>query len=167
MLTRRVPTAREEERDHLVIELKAPNVVIGMAETSQVKSYAFTVQDDERFRGVPARWTFWLVSNDMDPYAKNEVRQADRPEGVLWQSTDLRSRIWVKTWSQIIHDNKSRLKIFQKELNHSADRDASLEYLKKTYARILQGVESPEEQAEVTDSEAENAAEPASSKLPR
>lgn len=87
----------------------------------------------------------------MDPYAKNEVRQTDRPEGVLWQSTDLRSRIWVKTWS----------------LNHSADRDASLEYLKKTYARMLQGVESPEEQAEVTDSEAENTAEPASSKLPR
>ena len=73
----------------------------------------------------------------------------------------------MKPWSQIIHDNKSRLKIFQQELNHSADRDASLEYLKKTYARILQGVESPEEQAEVTDSEAENAAEPASSKLPR
>ena len=51
--------------------------------------------------------------------------------------------------------------------NHSADQDASLEYLKKTYARILQGVESPEEQAEVTDSEALNTAEPASSKLPR
>jgi hypothetical protein len=75
-----------------------------------------------------------------------------------------RSRIWVKTWSQIIHDNKSRLKIFQKELNHSADRDASLEYLRKTYARVLQGVESPEERAEVTNSETVGAAEPASSK---
>jgi hypothetical protein len=154
MLTRRVPTARESERDHLVIELKAPKVVIGMAETSQIKSYAFTVQDDERFRGVPARWTFWLVSNDMDPYAKNEVRQADRPEGVLWQSSDLRSRIWVKTWSQLIHENKSRLKIFQKELNRTADRDASLGYLKKTYARILQGIDLPEPAGEVDADEA-------------
>jgi hypothetical protein len=159
MLTRRVPTAREDERDHLVIELKAPKVVIGMTETSQVKSYAFTVQDDERFRGVPARWTFWLVSNDMDPHAKNEVRQADRAEGVLWQSPDMRSRIWVKTWSQLIHENKSRLKIFQKELNHSADRDASLGYLKKTYARILQGVDLPEAVGDADADEVTSSAE--------
>jgi len=142
MLTRRVPSSREDERDHLVIELKAPKVRIGVKETVQVKSYAFPVQEDERFRGVPARWTFWLVANDMDAFAKNEVQQGERPEGVLWQSADLRSRIWVKTWAQILHECKTRLKIFQKELNHSADRDASLAYLKKTYARLLQGVDA-------------------------
>jgi hypothetical protein len=61
---------------------------------------------------------------------------------VLWESADLRSQIWVKTWAQILHDCKTRLKVFQKELNHSVDRDASLGYLQKTYARILQGVDS-------------------------
>jgi hypothetical protein len=155
MLTRRVPTAREEERDHLVIELKAPTVRIGMTETSQIKSYAFAVQEDERFRGIPTRWTFWLVSNDLDKNTRNEVEQADRPNGVLWQSANLQSRIWVKTWAQIINDCKARLKIFQKELNHSADRDASLEYLKQTYARILQG--SPLE-ALGSDDDTENTA---------
>jgi len=142
MLSRRVPSAREDEHDHLVVELKAPRVKIGMAETSQVKGYAFAVQEDERFRGVPARWTFWLVSNDMDAYARNEVRQANCPEGVLWESQDHRSRILVKTWAQILHDCRTRLKIFQNELNHNADRDASLDYLKQTYARILQGTHS-------------------------
>jgi hypothetical protein len=148
MLSRRVPSNREDEREHLVIELKAPKVKVGVKETTQLKSYAFPVQEDERFLGVPARWTFWLVANDMDAFAKNEVRQGERPEGVLWQSPDLRSRIWVKTWAQILHDCKTRLKIFQKELNHSADRDASLAYLKKTYARLLQGLDIGDDGAE-------------------
>jgi hypothetical protein len=139
MLTRRVPTAREDERDHLVIELKAPTVKIGMEETTQIKKYAFAVLKDERFRNIPARWTFWLISNDLDRDAESEVRQAERPDGVLWQSADQQSRIWVKTWSQIITGCKTRLNLFQKALNHSADRDASVEYIKQTYARVLQG----------------------------
>lgn len=72
----------------------------------------------------------------------------------------------MKTWSQIIHENKGRLKIFQKELNHSADRDISLEYLKKTYARILQGVDFREEGPQVANSEGQKMAESASSKRP-
>lgn len=139
MLTRQVPTAHEHELEHLVVELKAPKVKIGMTETSQIKTYAFAVRDDERFRGIKTRWTFWLVSNDLDKFAEEEIHQADRPIGVLWQSTDLESRIWVKTWSQILSECRTRLRIFQKELNYSADRDASLEYVKQTYARILEG----------------------------
>jgi hypothetical protein len=141
MLSRGVPSNRENELDHLVIELKAPAVRLGSKETTQIKSYAFAIRDDERFRGVPARWTFWLVANDMDDFATHEVHLPGRPEGVLWESPDLRSRIWVKTWAQILHDCNTRLKIFQKELNHSADREASLDYLKKTYDRVLQGVD--------------------------
>lgn len=144
MLSRGVPSNREEELDHLVVELKAPTVKVGSKETTQVKGYAFAIREDERFRGVPARWTFWLVANDMDQYASQEVRQAGKPEGILWESPDLRSRIWVKTWAQIIHECKTRLKVFQKELNHSADRDASLDYLKETYARILKGSDEAE-----------------------
>lgn len=44
--------------------------------------------------------------------------------------------------AQIIHESRSRVKVFRKELNHSADRDASLGFLKETYARVLQGVDS-------------------------
>lgn len=128
-----------------MIELKAPTVKVGSKETTQIKSYAFAIGEDERFRGVPVRWTFWLVATDMDDFAKREVSLPGRPEGVLWESADLRSRIWVKTWAQILRDCKTRLKIFQKELNHSADSEASLDYLKKTYARILQGAEAAEE----------------------
>jgi hypothetical protein len=145
MLSRGIPSNRENELDHLVVELKAPTVKVGSKETTQIKSYAFPIQKDERFKGVPARWTFWLVANDLDEYASQEVNQADKAEGVLWESPDLRSRIWVKRWSQILHDCRTRLKIFQKELNQSADRDASLDYLRETYARILQGTEEADD----------------------
>jgi len=145
MLSRGVPSNREDGLDHLVIELKAPTVKVGSEEINQIKSYAFVVADDERFRGVPARWTFWLVTNDLDKFAAKDVRQADKPEGLVWENHDQNVRIWIKTWAQIIHDCRTRLKIFQKELNHSADRDASLEYLRETYARVLRGVDATAE----------------------
>lgn len=155
MLSRGVPSNREDGLDHLVIELKAPTVKVGAEEITQIKSYAFVVADNERFRGVPARWTFWLVANDLDKFAATDVRQKDKPEGLVWESDDQRIRIWIKTWAQIIHDCRTRLKIFQKELNHSADRDASLEYLRETYARVLKGVELTEQsQDEPTASQA-------------
>lgn len=146
MLSRRVPNNREDELEHLVVELKAPTVLVGSKETSQIRSYAFAVQKDERFRGVPTRWTFWLVANDMDEYATTETRMRDKPEGLLWEADEPgpSSRIWVKTWAQILHDCRTRLKIFQQALEYSADKDASLEYLKRTYERVLRGVDFAE-----------------------
>jgi len=82
MLSRSIPGPRAEELDHLIIELKAPKVKIGSDETTQIQSYAFAVIDDERFRDLNTRWTFWLVSNDMDDFARRQVRSANRPEGL-------------------------------------------------------------------------------------
>ena len=147
MLSRRVPTIREEELAHLVVELKAPTVVAGSKETEQIRSYAFAVQEDQRFRCVPTRWSFWLVVNDMDEYVRKETHMKEKPEGLLWESDELKmisTRVWVKTWAQIIHDCRVRLKIFQQALNITADKDVGLEYLKKTYARILLGVDTAE-----------------------
>jgi len=144
MLSRRVPSNREDEREHLIVELKAPTVKAGREETGQIKGYAFAVQKDERFKGVPTRWTFWLVVNDMDDFASREVHQSQKPVGLLLEADDPSTRIWVKTWGQIIHDCRTRLKIFQQALNYSADKDASLDYLKATYDRVLRGDDIPD-----------------------
>ena len=50
------------------------------------------------------------------------------------------------------------MKVFQKELNHGADRDVSLGYLKKTYALIMQGVDIPDSPAELETEEATSSA---------
>ena len=164
MLSRRVPTNREEEREHLVVELKAPTVKVGQEETGQIKSYAFAVMKDERFRSVPTRWTFWVVSNDIDEYAELESHMSGKPEGLLWEDKD--SRIWIKTWGQILHDCETRLRIFQNALNYSADKDASLEYLRKTYARVLSGIGPETDVIEPPTEDAENDAGAASSEQP-
>jgi hypothetical protein len=140
-LTRRVPTAHADEHEYLIIELKAPSVKIGPDETAQLRSYAYPMQDDERFRGLKVRWEFWVVSNDMTPYAMAEVTSSDRPYGMLDRKENC--NIWIKTWSEILNECRARLQLFEKELNYNADRDESLELLRSTYARFL----SPESSA--------------------
>lgn len=144
MLTRSIPCIRENELEHLVIELKRPTVDIGAKELEQVKSYAFAVAEDERFNGIDARWTFWVVSNGMDAYAKREAKQAGRPPGLIHQSDDKRIMIWAKQWSEVLQTNRHRLKLFQERLEFNADRDASLGYLRETYATVLGGGENSE-----------------------
>jgi hypothetical protein len=134
-LIRRVPGPRAEELDYLVVELKAPTVKIGQKETGQVKSYAYAVQNDERFRNIKVRWEFWVVSTDIDDFAKQEITSPDRPFGLLDRKTDC--EIWVRTWSEILNDCRARLQLFEKELNYDADRDESIELLRTTYAKFL------------------------------
>jgi gas vesicle protein len=145
MLTRNIPSHREDELDHLVIELKRPTVRIGSAEVTQIKSYAFAVAEDERFRGLKTRWTFWIISNDMDAFGKNESNQANRPAGLIYQSEDRQITIWAKTWSEVLHSNRQRLRLFQSCLEINADNDRSLQFLKDTYASVLGSVEESEE----------------------
>lgn len=137
MLTRSIPCHREHELEHLIVELKRPTVDIGTDELSQIKSYAFAVAKDERFRNIETRWTFWIVSNDMNEFAKQEAQQANRPVGMVYQSDDKKITIWAKTWSEVLHANRQRLKLFQHSLEINADKDSSLEFLRETYANVL------------------------------
>lgn len=137
MFSRNIQIAGSQEREHLIVELKRPDVKIDAHAITQIKSYAFAVMDDERFRDVKTKWAFWAVSNDLNTYARHEVAQRDRPRGMLHQADDPSCSIWVKTWSQIINDCRSRLQFFAEKLNYTPDRDSSLEHLKTTYHRYL------------------------------
>jgi hypothetical protein len=152
MLTRSVPCHRENELEHLIIELKRPTVDIGPKELAQVESYAFAVAEDERFNGLETRWVFWVISNSMDDHAKRRARQANMPPGLIHQSDDKRITIWAKTWSEVLQTNRYRLKLFQQKLEFNADRDVSLEFLRETYANVLRaGEEAPTVDATQTE----------------
>jgi len=134
-LTRRIPTSRADEREYLIVELKAPSVRIGPKETAQLRSYAYAIQHDERFRNMKIRWEFWVVSNDMTEAAIEEVTSSDRPYGMLDRKANC--NMWIRTWSEILNDSRARLQLFEKELNYNADKDDSLAFLRTTYARVL------------------------------
>jgi hypothetical protein len=137
MFSRRVPTARSEEREHLVVELKRPSVKIGDKEVAQVRSYAFAIAEDDRFRDTGTRWTFWAVSNEISDSVRRETRQAKRPEGLLYDDPDARVFIWVKTWGQIIQEGRGRLRFFEEHLQYQPDAKSSLEYLQRMHDKYL------------------------------
>ncbi|WP_238737161.1 ATP-binding protein [Rhodopseudomonas infernalis] len=151
MLSRSVPQNHADEREHLVVELKRPSVKVGADEITQVKKYAFTVAHDERFRHLKTRWSFWVLSNDLDAFARVETRQKGKARGQVFQSEDGSIEVWVKTWAEVLAECKSRMKFVQEHLQANVDKESSLRYLKKTYEKYLTGVSEIEQEDSVAD----------------
>jgi hypothetical protein len=144
MLSKSVPQNHADERENLVIELKRPTVKVGAKEITQVKEYASAVAADERFRHLKTRWSFWVISNDLDGFAQRETRQKDKPRGqVSVTPTDEGGQIevWVKSWSEILAECKARLRFVQDHLQANINKENSLTYLKRTYEKYLSGIE--------------------------
>ncbi|MCK4947710.1 MAG: ATP-binding protein [Candidatus Aureabacteria bacterium] len=145
MLSRSIPRNHSNELEHLVVELKAPRIKIGQKEIEQIKSYAFAAAGDERFQGLKTRWHFWVISNDIDNYAEIELSQEKYEDGIIFKTTkNIDLTIWVKTWSQLLQENKHRLEFIKEKLNYNIDREDALAYLKKTYEEYTQGLIFPQ-----------------------
>jgi histidine kinase/DNA gyrase B/HSP90-like ATPase len=136
VLSRRVPTPYASQLDHLVIELKAPKKLLAAEDTQQLRSYAYAVADDERFKGIQTTWRFWLVGNDLTPYVEGELDNG-LPAGVLQRTADGAITLSVRRWSELIHEARARLEFVQKELNYEVNRDDALERFRETYAHLL------------------------------
>ena len=136
MLSRVLRRHRAHELEHLIVELKRPRVKIGKKEVIQIEEYAISVVADERFRSVEGvKWTFWVVSDDLDLYA--DYRRKDG--GVVSPSKDSMS-VGIKTWGEIIEENKARLQFFQEKLEHQIDDATALAHLQEKYQSFLAGV---------------------------
>lgn len=138
MLSRRIPSGHENEREHLVVELKRPKTVIGSKELAQIKQYALAVAADERFRAVSAKWEFWLVANEYDAVVKAEANQTNRPQGLVLDNDEPRLRVRVKTWGQLLEENRGRLQFVQERLGYEPDHEDALHRLKLKYAAIFE-----------------------------
>ena len=142
MLSRAIRRHKADEITHLVVELKAPKVKIDKDEVTQLEEYALSVMADERFRGVNTTWVFWAISDDYGDYAKHRMINANRQ---IHERDNV--SISVKTWAQVIGDNRARLQFFQEHLEYEADKGASLQHLQEHYAKFLKGVFVEEEDA--------------------
>ena len=61
----------------------------------------------------------------------------------------------MKTWGQVLDENRSRLQFFQERLEYQADRESSLKHLQERYDEFLKGVLTEDEQPEASDVEPE------------
>lgn len=134
--------------EHLVVELKAPQVVIRRKEVAQIEDYARSVSADERFRSLKVRWEFWVLSDDYDDTTAMRLRSLKRDDGIFHEEEGF--KIGVKRWSQVIEENRARLQFFQEKLEHQADRGRALKHLQEKYEKFLKGVitDGPEEEAD-------------------
>ncbi|MEZ9617608.1 ATP-binding protein [Vibrio sp. 10N.261.55.B8] len=144
MLTRALPTNHSDQIEHLVVELKAPKVKVGPDELTQIKSYAYAVAADERFKNLDARWTFIVISNELTPFVLQELKNDKTGSGIAFDAENI--RVVVKTWSQIISECKHRLKFMKDELNLNVSTTDGLKYIKEHYSEYTEGVEVSEEE---------------------
>lgn len=152
MLSRVLRRHRADELEHLVVELKRPRVKIGHKEVTQIENYAISIAGDERFRSVGSvKWTFWVISDDVDEYAEYRMKEG----GVISPSND-DILVGIKTWGQIIEDNKARLQFFQERLEHQVDDATALMHLQQKYQSFLAGV-VPEGDGEADSEESQDA----------
>jgi hypothetical protein len=140
MLSRTTRRHRANDIEHLVVELKAPKVKIGAEEITQAKRYAMAVSKDERFHTVKdVRWHFWVLSNSYDDYARGAIEGGPDPARQLIHRKDNIS-VGIKTWGELIEENRARLQFFQEHLQHSADESAAIRYLQQRHSKYLEGV---------------------------
>ena len=138
MLTRNIARNHPTEREHLIVELKAPKVKIGSDELTQIKSYAFAVADDERFTTLDTKWHFWIISNELDAFAKKDMAVDKQRRGILYNADGV--TIWVKTWAELINECKHRLEFIRAQLDLNVDSSDGLGFLRKHYADYTQGL---------------------------
>lgn len=145
MLTRSLPTNHSDQVEHLVVELKAPKVKVGAMELMQIKSYAYAVASDERFENLDSRWTFIVISNELDAFVQQELKNDKTGAGIAYDADNI--RVVVKTWSQIICECNHRLKFMKEELNLNVSATDGLKYIKDHYAEYTEGVEVYEDES--------------------
>ncbi|MGW9305137.1 ATP-binding protein [Streptomyces cyaneofuscatus] len=139
-------TVWAQKPSHLVVELKRPNVRLGMEEFGQLVKYATTVTNDERFKATQANWDFWLVGNSMDDSLRSLTRQPHLPPGQAG-TVGTTARLWVREWSEVIQECKQRLHFYRDRLDYQSTDEHALEYLVRKHADATPTVLMPEDDA--------------------
>lgn len=130
---------RENELEHLVVELKRPTKKIDLSVAGQIRSYAHAVSNDARFDKRKTKWIFIAVSNEIDPLIEDEISQDERPYGLLYTKGNV--SIWIYTWGELIQQARSRLMFFSNLLDIDINRESATNYLYSTYERFIPKVD--------------------------
>ena len=138
MLSCRMPTATDEERKHLVIELKRPKQHLNEDVINQIKKYAKAVALDDRFKHSNVEWDFVAVANRFTKDAEFEARQKDKPRGLVLEIDDpIKVRVWAKTWGEVIQEAEGRLTFYKRRLEYQANDKEALRYLRTINSEYL------------------------------
>jgi hypothetical protein len=140
---------RTGEYDYLVVELKRPRKKIDDQVLNQIKKYAIAVAKDERFHGIPAKWTFLAISNELDDFAIHEANQRNRKPGCVYDDDTHNITVWVRTWAEVINDARARLLFINEYLSYESTRESARKHLQKVHSKFIpQNVDDVPDDAE-------------------
>lgn len=137
MLSGRIPTPTDDERKHLVVELKRPSKPVNEDVISQIKKYAKAVALDDRFHHSKVEWDFLVISNAFTDGAELEARQSGKPRGLVFELDNPKIRVWAKTWGELITEAEGRLTFYKRRLEYQANDTEALRYLRTIDANYL------------------------------
>jgi hypothetical protein len=137
LLLGRATSPEANRREHLVVELKRPSIVIGREQLAQIEDYANAVSSHPRFEKSEVQWDFWIVGAELDEYVERRSHQRDRVPGLVYESDEGRVRIWAMTWGVLIENARHRLKFVRDQLGYVADEESALDYLKRAHSLMV------------------------------
>lgn len=114
----------DENREVMVVELKAPRVKLHKKELSQADDYAWQIDKQGVF---PDRLIYRviLVSSDMSDFVKSKQGQVDpKNPWIVSRPTNFKKsvEVWAVKWSDLIEANRRKLSYLGTQL-HSKDRE--------------------------------------------
>jgi Histidine kinase-, DNA gyrase B-, and HSP90-like ATPase len=132
-----------DRRQHLVVELKRPRLILTQTELNQITNYAVAVIKDDRFKAPTVTWDFWLVGDAMDDVLYELTRKPDTP-GLYQRGQNY--RIWVRHWAEVLEENRQRLHFYRQHLDYQPGEDTNLEEtLRKYLPSDVPATENPNE----------------------
>lgn len=136
MLSASIQGAAARQTEHLVVELKSPDLALGNHEFDQIRAYAQRVTSHPAVKDTNSKWDFWLVGNQMkDDELHDITHQRHLPEGCALQGSNY--TVWVFTWGQVIDDVRRRLKFLQDLVGHRPGDEEALAYLREHHSGLL------------------------------
>lgn len=133
---------REFDRTrHLVVELKAPDIVIGRKELDQVEDYANVVLSNPAFASERSDWDFLLVGADLNDVARNRIHDSDFERGLFLAPEQTpgqpRVRAYVRRWRNVLDENHRRLQFMTANLEHDPTIEEGMAHIREQYVDLL------------------------------
>lgn len=123
-----------DNREIMIVELKAPRVRIHGKELNQIDKYAYDIREKAIF-SKNFKYKLILISSEISKYAKTQIGQIDPKKPFLYKKDkDNPIESWVIQWSDLIEENRRKLSYLSTIIK---TKDINLkEIFEKEYAYI-------------------------------
>jgi len=110
---------RDDSINHIIVEIKHPNIVLGLKELTQVEQYMRTILKNSIFNSRQSSWDFYLIGRHFDDTIETRMDSAKNhgeKSLVMSVTNPVSYKIYVKTWSEIFDNVEIRHQFLQDTL---------------------------------------------------